>query len=136
MTTDPRAALNALVAALERHLAMAGERRGKDDPALIAAYQRIANAFVDYDDALLETYGEVTPLDVYSDDGEDDDYDEDDLDAEDHDGVDVDSLDEAEDETPDEAEGDSESDEDEDDDEEAEPEPATPPGAGGSRPRR
>ena len=73
---------------------MAGERRGKDDPALVAAYQRIANAFVDYDDALLDTYGEVTPLDVYSDDGEDeDDYDEDDLDAEDHDGVDVDSLD-------------------------------------------
>jgi len=94
MTTDPRAALNAFVAALERHLAMAGERRGKDDPALVAAYQRIANAFVDYDDALLDTYGEVTPLDVYSDDGEDeDDYDEDDLDAEDHDGVDVDSLD-------------------------------------------
>ncbi|MGB7448271.1 MAG: hypothetical protein WA892_04000 [Ornithinimicrobium sp.] len=101
MTTDPRAALNALVAALERHLELAGERRGKDDPALIAAYQRIANAFVDYDDALLEKFGEVTPLDVYSDDGEDgaadDDYDEDDLDAEDHDGVDVDSLDEPED---------------------------------------
>jgi hypothetical protein len=105
MTTDPRAALNALVAALERHLAMAGERRGKDDPTLIAAYQRIANAFVDYDDALLEAYGEVTPLDVYSDDGEeDDDYDEDDLDAEDHDGVDVDSLDEQDEDEQDEDE--------------------------------
>ncbi|MGC1209426.1 MAG: hypothetical protein WA880_15885 [Ornithinimicrobium sp.] len=113
MTRHPRAALNELVAALERHLEMAADRRGKDDPAVVAAYQRIANAFVDYDDALLEAYGEVTPLDVYSDDGEDDDddddesdddderddderddddYDEDDLEAEDHDGVDVDNL--------------------------------------------
>ncbi|CAN5504403.1 hypothetical protein BH23ACT6_BH23ACT6_22790 [soil metagenome] len=92
MNNDPRAALNALVAALERHLEMAADRRRKDDPAMIAAYQRIANAFVDYDDALLDTFGEVTPLDVYSDDGEDDDFDEDDLEAVDPDGVDIDSL--------------------------------------------
>lgn len=134
MTTDPRAALNALVAALERHLEMAGERRGKDDPALIAAYQRIANAFVDYDDALLETFGEVTPLDVYSDDGEDDgpddDYDEDDLDAEDHDGVDVDSLDDDDDD--DDGEGDDDLDGGDDD------EGPTAPhrGGHGSRPQR
>ncbi len=109
MTRHPRAALNELVAALERHLEMAADRRGKDDPAVVAAYQRIANAFVDYDDALLEAYGEVTPLDVYSDDGEDDDddYDEDDLEAEDHDGVDVDNL-----------SGDSDDDDDDDDDDE------------------
>lgn len=93
MNNDPRAALSALVTALERHLEMAADRRRKDDPAMIAAYQRIANAFVDYDDALLDAYGEVTPLDVYSDDGEDDDFDEDDLDAVDPDGVDIDSLD-------------------------------------------
>ena len=104
MTSNPRAALRDLVAALESHLAMAADSPDKDDPKLIAAYQRIANAFVDYDDALLEVYGEVTPLDVYREDDddddredhdrEDDDYDEDDLDAEDHDGVDVDNLDE------------------------------------------
>lgn len=100
MTSNPRAALRDLVAALERHLEMAADSPDKDDPKLIAAYQRIANAFVDYDDALLEVYGEVTPLDVYredddddDDDREDDDYDEDDLDAEDHDGVDVENLD-------------------------------------------
>jgi hypothetical protein len=131
MTTDPRAALNALVAALERHLEMAGERRGKDDPALIAAYQRIANAFVDYDDALLETFGEVTPLDVYSDDGEDDDYDEDDLDAEDHDGVDVDSLDDDDDDDDDDGEGDDDLDGGDDDG------PTAPHRGGpGSRPQR
>ncbi len=104
MTSNPRAALRDLVAALESHLDMAADSPDKDDPKLIAAYQRIANAFVDYDDALLEVYGEVTPLDVYreddddedgdDDDREDDDYDEDDLDAEDHDGVDVENLDE------------------------------------------
>lgn len=98
MTSNPRAALRDLVAALESHLAMAADSLDKDDPKLIAAYQRIANAFVDYDDALLDVYGEVTPLDVYreddDDDREDDDYDEDDLDAEDHDGVDVENLDE------------------------------------------
>ncbi|MGB3257252.1 MAG: primosomal protein [Ornithinimicrobium sp.] len=116
MTRHPRAALNEFVAALERHLEMAADRRGKDDPAVVAAYQRIANAFVDYDDALLDAYGEVTPLDVYSDDGEDDDYDEDDLDAEDHDGVDVDNLDDSDDD-------DSEGDEDDDDTDE-EPSPA------------
>ncbi len=106
MTSNPRAALRDLVAALERHLEMAADSPDKDDPKLIAAYQRIANAFVDYDDALLEVYGEVTPLDVYredddedddeddgDDDRNDDDYDEDDLDAEDHDGVDVENLD-------------------------------------------
>ncbi len=126
MTRHPRAALNELVAALERHLEMAADRRGKDDPAVVAAYQRIANAFVDYDDALLDTYGEVTPLDVYSDDGEDDDddYDEDDLEAEDHDGVDVDNL----------ADSDlDDSDDDSDDDEAEESDDESTPAARGPR---
>ncbi|MGB3187093.1 MAG: primosomal protein [Ornithinimicrobium sp.] len=95
MSTEPRAALNALVIALERHLELAADRRRKDDPAMVAAYQQIANTFVDYDDALLDAYNEVTPLDVYSDDGGDEDFDEDDLEAVDPDGVDIDSLDAA-----------------------------------------
>ncbi len=120
MTSNPRAALRDLVAALERHLEMAADSPDKDDPNLIAAYQRIANAFVDYDDALLEVYGEVTPLDVYreddddddDDDRNDDDYDEDDLDAEDHDGVDVENLDSdnGDDDTSDDDEDDDDSD--------------------------
>ncbi len=122
MTSNPRAALRDLVAALERHLEMAADSPDKDDPKLIAAYQRIANAFVDYDDALLEVYGEVTPLDVYreddddddddDDDRNDDDYDEDDLDAEDHDGVDVENLDSdnGDDDTSDDDEDDDDSD--------------------------
>jgi hypothetical protein len=72
MSTDPRVALGAFVAALETHLELTVERRGEDDPRVVAAYQRIADAFVAYDDALLDAYGEVTPLDIYSEDDEDD----------------------------------------------------------------
>lgn len=83
MSTDPRVALGALVAALETHLELTIERRGEDDPRVVAAYQRIADAFVSYDDALLDAYGEVTPLDIYSEDDDtedDDEFDENDLD--------------------------------------------------------
>ena len=75
MTTDPRAALTALVAALERHLEAAAGRRGENDPVVLAAYKALAEAFEDYDDALLDAFDEVTPLEVFH--GEDDEYDED-----------------------------------------------------------
>ncbi|OLT39470.1 hypothetical protein BJF86_08645 [Serinicoccus sp. CNJ-927] len=94
MTADPRAALTALVAALETHLETSAVSRGEDDPAVIEAYERIAEAFTAYDDALMDAYGEVTPLEVYdddlasdddedADDGEDDDDLDDDLDDDD-----------------------------------------------------
>ena len=88
MTADPRAALANLTATLERHLEASAQRRGENDPTVVAAYQDVADAFEIYDDALLETYGEVTPLEIYS--GEDDDDDPDELDDhgdEDDDGV-------------------------------------------------
>ena len=88
MTADPRAALANLTATLERHLEASAQRRGENDPTVVAAYQDVADAFELYDDALLETYGEVTPLEIYS--GEDDDDDPDELDDhgdEDDDGV-------------------------------------------------
>jgi hypothetical protein len=93
MTADPRAALASLVAALERHLEAAASRRGENDPSVVAAYQDLADAFESYDDALLDSYGEVTPLEIYSDDDDDDDDgddgDDDELedDDEDDDGV-------------------------------------------------
>jgi hypothetical protein len=88
MTADPRAALANLTATLERHLEASAQRRGENDPTVVAAYQDVAEAFERYDDALLESYGEVTPLEIYS--GEDDDDDPDELDVhgdEDDDGV-------------------------------------------------
>ena len=88
MTADPRAALANLAATLERHLEASAQRRGENDPTVVAAYQDVAEAFEQYDDALLEAYGEVTPLEIYS--GEDDDEDPDELDDhgdQDDDGV-------------------------------------------------
>ena len=76
MTADPRAALANLTATLERHLEASAQRRGENDPTVVAAYQDVADAFELYDDALLETYGEVTPLEIYSGDDDEDDPDE------------------------------------------------------------
>ena len=93
MTADPRAALANLTATLERHLEASAQRRGENDPTVVAAYQDVADAFELYDDALLETYGEVTPLEIYSGDDDEDDSDQDDSDElddhgdEDDDGV-------------------------------------------------
>ena len=92
MTADPRAALAILTSSLERHLEASAARRGENDPAVVAAYQDVAEAFDAYDDALLEAYGEVTPLEIYGGDEDDEDEDEDDdelegPDDEDDDGV-------------------------------------------------
>jgi hypothetical protein len=97
MTADPRAALATLVSALERHLEAAGSKRGENDPVVFAAYQDVAAAFDAYDDALLDAYDEVTPLEVYHEDAEEDDADDldedDDEDAE-EDAEEDDELDE------------------------------------------
>jgi hypothetical protein len=96
MTVDPRAALANLAASLERHLEASASRRGENDPTVVAAYQDVADAFERYDDALLEAYGEVTPLDIYSGDDEDEDGDADgdeaDLELDDHGDEDGDSV--------------------------------------------
>jgi hypothetical protein len=105
MTADPRAALTALVAALETHLETAAVRRGADDPSVIEAYERVAEAFTAYDDALMDAYGEVTPLEVYdealNDDEDGDDFDDDDFD-DDEDGDEDGDGDEDDDEVDDE----------------------------------
>lgn len=82
MNADPRAALAILTASLERHLEASASRRGENDPTVVAAYQAVAEAFDLYDDALLEAYGEVTPLEIYSGDEEEGDEDEDEVDEE------------------------------------------------------
>ena len=92
MTVDPRAALANLAASLERHLDASASRRGENDPTVVAAYQAVADAFDEYDDALMEAYGEVTPLEIYSGGEDEDDLDvdgEDDGELDDH--VDEDS---------------------------------------------
>jgi len=92
MTTAPRDALDRLVAALEAHFEAVTRRTGEADPAVNAAYQTLADAFETYDDALYDTYDEVTPFVLVddTDDEEDEDLeDDDDLDEDD----DLDDLD-------------------------------------------
>ena len=101
MTADPRAALSALVTAFERHLETAAARRGDDDPAVAAAYDQLADAFLDYDEALVEAYGEATPLDVFDLDDEDDDEDDEETDDDVFDEDDADEDDENEDDEDD-----------------------------------
>lgn len=81
MSADPRAALAQLVTAFERHLEASSTRRGEDDPAVVAAYEDLADAFEAYDGALYDAFGEMTPLDIYT--GEDESDEEDDLDDDD-----------------------------------------------------
>ena len=50
-------------------------RRGENDPVVLAAYRAVADAFEDYDDALLDAFDEVTPLEVFHGD-EDEEFDE------------------------------------------------------------
>jgi hypothetical protein len=88
MTTEPRAALDRLIAALEAHLSAASHRAGEADPTVVSAYQVLADAFESYDEALYDAFDEVTPFVLY-DDAEDaladDELDEDDDEDEDDD---------------------------------------------------
>jgi hypothetical protein len=102
MTTSPRDALDRLVAALEAHYESVTRRAGEADPAVIAAYQTLSDAFETYDNALYDTYDEVTPFELVDEPDEDEpdeDDDEDDLDEDnlDDDFDDEDDLDDEED---------------------------------------
>lgn len=113
MSVDPRAALAVFTAALERHLEACSSKHGDDDPAVITAADALVEAFYAYDDALLDTFGEVTPLEVYDgddiddfEDEDDDDDDDDDDDEDDDEGYDEDDLDDSDDEFDDHLDGD------------------------------
>lgn len=96
MTPDPRAALARLVATLEDHLAAAANRRGETDPVVADAYQRVADAFETYEEALYDAYDEVTPFVLYDDvedDRDDDDDDDEDEDEDEEEGDDEDADD-------------------------------------------
>ncbi|MDO5750646.1 MAG: hypothetical protein Q4P78_05520 [Rothia sp. (in: high G+C Gram-positive bacteria)] len=71
--TEPRIELTRLLDALSAHLTAVENRRGEQDPAVDEAYVAIANAFEAYEDALFDTYHEVTPLDVFIEDEDDED---------------------------------------------------------------
>ncbi len=94
MTTDPRAALDRLVDALQVHLAASAARRGSSDPSVAAAYDTLADAFETYDEALFDAYGETTPFELYDEDDDlDDDEESDDADDPEDLGTDDDDFD-------------------------------------------
>ncbi|MDR1633885.1 MAG: DNA primase [Bifidobacteriaceae bacterium] len=78
MTGEPRTALEHLIAALERHFEAAAAGRGDEDPAYLAAYRQLIEAFEAYDDVLYDAYGVDAAFLVYDED-EDDLEDEDPL---------------------------------------------------------
>jgi hypothetical protein len=96
MTSDPRAALDRLVAALEAHLQAASRRTGEVDPAVAAAFQTLADAFTAYDESLYAAYDEVTPFVLY-DEAEDDDLDDDEDDEAEDDDLDDDEIEDIDD---------------------------------------
>ncbi len=90
MATDPRDALNRLIAAFEHHFdtAQAGDRM--DAHALEDAEERLRDAFFTYDDVLFTRLGVELPFDIVEeDDLEDEDFDEDDLEDEDVDETEI-----------------------------------------------
>lgn len=95
MPIDPHVALQRFTDALLEHLTAARGRRSENDPAVVTAFDRVAETFDVYDEALMAAYGEVTPLEVYDDsDDDDDDVEDDDDDVEDdNDYDDADSAD-------------------------------------------
>lgn len=82
MATDPRAALDRLIAAAEAHLAAVASAQDEDAPAVLDAGDAFMDAFDTYDEALFERYGVGTPFEIDIDDDDDDEYEDDDEDAE------------------------------------------------------
>ena len=62
MHEDPAVALQRLVSALERPLDASATRREGNDEALNLAYDQLEEAFLGYEEALQQTYGEYLPF--------------------------------------------------------------------------
>jgi hypothetical protein len=64
MTSDARTALQALIAALERHLDAISSRRSPEDPGVEQAYLQIEDAFLGYEEALAQNFDEYLPIEL------------------------------------------------------------------------
>lgn len=68
MATDPRNALSRLIGALEKHFEAVASRRGEGDSSVEQAYYQVEDAFLSYEEALGESYGEYLPIALAEDD--------------------------------------------------------------------
>ena len=98
MATDPRAAFDRFVAALEAHLDAVTHDRTDDSAAVVAATSTLIDAFETYDEAIYDTYGVDTPFVVYDDSEEDEEFEEEDYTDDDLETPEDDDLEDAEDE--------------------------------------
>src|SRR5690606_34938425 len=78
MATDPRAALDRFIAALEAHFEIASSVQDPSSPAVEDAAGAVEDAFFTYDDALYTSYQAEVPLEAYGEDDDEDDLDVDD----------------------------------------------------------
>jgi hypothetical protein len=68
MATEPRDQLVRLIAALEKHFEAVVTKRGEDDPGVVQAYYQLEDAFLGYEEALGDVYGEYLPITSAEDD--------------------------------------------------------------------
>ncbi|MDO4613531.1 MAG: DNA primase [Actinomycetaceae bacterium] len=83
MAKDPRAALDRLIAALEKHHRAAIEHEDPDAEEVVDTESALQDAFFTYDHVLYEAVGVELPFDIVdedSDDDEDEVFDDDDYD--------------------------------------------------------
>ncbi|MEY2677024.1 MAG: hypothetical protein RIT51_266 [Actinomycetota bacterium] len=67
MAKDSRLTLQQFIGALERHLEAVSSRRGEEDPAVDLAYERLQEAFLDYEESLQEQFSEYLPFELAED---------------------------------------------------------------------
>ncbi len=67
MAQDARNSLNKFVAALERHFEAVATGRGSDDPSVLAAYEHLKDAFLDYEETLSDKFSEFLPMELVED---------------------------------------------------------------------
>lgn len=68
MAQDPRTALARLISAFEKHFELVSTKRGEEDSSVEQAYYQLEDAFLGYEEALSETYGEYLPISLAEDD--------------------------------------------------------------------
>ena len=62
MALDARIALQQFIASLERHFEVTASRHGQNDPATEQAYYQLEDAFLNYEEAMNDAYGEYLPI--------------------------------------------------------------------------
>lgn len=107
MQIDPRTALDRLIGAFEAFHDASAQAQDPEAESVLEASDRLADAYIIYDEAMFTNFGVETPFDIYDDDEDeddddiydydddddlDDDFDDDDLDDSDIDEDDLDVL--------------------------------------------